>query len=407
MPLSIDKRRQLVLSIIESGAGESEAQSLARYAMGIIEQRAAGMAQILAAGPDDSSDGRFLQALIKPVGDRCNLRCRYCFNAPHAQTPVMSLDVLERITAETLKTFPDGVSFSFHGGEALLAGLDFFRAALDFQAKHASPGQYIKNSVQTNGTLITPQWAEFFATAKFKVGVSIDGPPTVHDTNRVDAAGRGSFERVMQGVQHARNAGLNPSVIVVITCPPNTPANELYDFMKASGFNNWRANPCRDTSTNTCYGEYIEQLYDCWVQSNQTMSIAILKETLQIALGYAPSTCAMSGSCSRFIGFEPDGTVSPCCEMSMEPQFHFGNIMHQPLQDILTGLQAQEFWRQHSDGTKLCNGCEWFDFCNGGCTYLRIGAECSPVGKDYLCTAYMDVFDRLTRRIDNALLQGQ
>ena len=56
------------------------------------------------------------------------------------------------------------------------------------------------HTIQTNGTLLDDAWAAFFAEHGFLVGLSIDGPPEVHDTYRVNKSGKGSFARVMLAV---------------------------------------------------------------------------------------------------------------------------------------------------------------------------------------------------------------
>ena len=114
----------------------------------------------------------------------------------------------------------------------------------------------------------------------------------------------------------------------------------------------------------------------------------------------------MSGICSLLIGFEPDGSVKPCCEYSLEPTFYFGNILETNLSEILNGLKAQTFWNDRKIGDKLCDGCEWWDFCHGGCTYHRIQVDGSLTSKDHLCETYKDTFRRLTTRIDQTLLEG-
>jgi radical SAM protein with 4Fe4S-binding SPASM domain len=106
--------------------------------------------------------------------------------------------------------------------------------------------------------------------------------------------------------------------------------------------------------------EYIEGLFDVWSHAKEEIHIPIILETLHCQLGYFPNTCWMKGTCQSFIGFEPDGVVSPCCEMSLAPSFHFGNICSQSLKEILESPGAQRFWTDRSEGDQNhCSGCEW------------------------------------------------
>jgi uncharacterized protein len=181
----------------------------------------------------------------------------------------------------------------------------------------------------------------------------------------------------------------------------------LYAFIRSLGVRDWRPNIRWTSESTRFYGKYIEELFEAWVAADGDVSASIISETLCGALGYRPGTCIMGGTCRNFIGFEPDGVVSPCCEMTLDPQFHFGNIVKTPLREILQGPVAQEFWRLEEKGHSRCGGCPWWGTtCRGGCAYHRIQAGGSPDAKDYLCEAYADVFQRLTVRIDAALSEG-
>ncbi|HUX57854.1 MAG TPA: radical SAM protein, partial [Bacteroidales bacterium] len=91
-------------------------------------------------------------SMVKPLGSACNLNCRYCYYLDKAPTiyndhqPVMSFEVLE----EYIRQYIEGnevpeVTFVWHGGEPLMAGLEFYKKAVLFQRKHAS-GKIIVNS---------------------------------------------------------------------------------------------------------------------------------------------------------------------------------------------------------------------------------------------------------------------
>jgi uncharacterized protein len=402
--LTPEQRRHLVVTA-PSAPAEAPWAPVVRRARAIIEAQAGGLAKLFDLGLAEAPDDRILTALIKPVGDACNLRCRYCFNHPNQRRELMPDEVLEAVIRGVLQACPAGANISFHGGEPLLGGLDFFRRAMEFQAKWQQPGQFIRNSVQTNGTLLDADWAVFLAEHGFSVSVSVDGPPAVHDANRIDAQGRGSMDRLLAGLEALRAEGICAGAIAVITSPPAVPPAELLDFLHSIGVEGWRANPCRATETNEGYGAYVGELFDAWVERGGEARIAVINETLRVLLGYAPTTCSRAGTCSQFIGFEPDGSVWPCCEMTLEPRFCLGNVLEDPLDAILEGPVARTFRSERDRGHEACGDCEWWDFCHGGCTYHRLQAEGSPAGKDYLCQAYMDAFEQITNRVDALLCQ--
>ncbi|MFA7620779.1 MAG: radical SAM protein, partial [Aminobacteriaceae bacterium] len=133
------------------------------------------------------NDSRTFAVMAKVVGALCNLQCEYCYYTEKtkllAQTQrLMSDDALEAYVGENLRIHGRDavVEFAWHGGEPLLAGIGFFRKAMDLERKYGK-GRKIVNTLQTNATLLNDEWCEFFAAHDFLLGVSLDGPKTLHD----------------------------------------------------------------------------------------------------------------------------------------------------------------------------------------------------------------------------------
>lgn len=133
--------------------------------------------------------------IVKPVGGDCNLNCAYCyFIQKMAKTPqgiIMPTNVLRELINQTCAV-QKKVEFIWHGGEPILAGMNFYQQALKFQMPWIDKGAEIYNSIQTNGTLFTDEWLMFLQQNHFSVGLSIDGPEELHDRLRRDKHGRGT-----------------------------------------------------------------------------------------------------------------------------------------------------------------------------------------------------------------------
>ena len=128
--------------------------------------------------------------MLKPVGSLCNLRCQYCYYLDKSsiyggREPKMGLPLLERCIRDFCEScdLPE-LTVEWHGGEPLLAGMDFFRSALAFERKY-SGGRPVHNTLQTNGTLLDAEWAAFFRDNGFLIGLSLDGPEDIHDCFRI------------------------------------------------------------------------------------------------------------------------------------------------------------------------------------------------------------------------------
>ena len=110
---------------------------------------------------------RRMHAMIKPGGSSCNLNCTYCYYLSKKELLGQSS---RRMSDETLERFVESyisgqeaeeIPFIWQGGEPALLGLDFFRRALELQAKYAPQGRRITNDLQTNGTLLDDEWCAF------------------------------------------------------------------------------------------------------------------------------------------------------------------------------------------------------------------------------------------------------
>jgi sulfatase maturation enzyme AslB (radical SAM superfamily) len=149
--------------------------------------------------------------LAKPTGAVCNLDCSYCFYLSKEMLYSgsrfrMGDDLLEAYIRQLIEAHAGApeVTVAWQGGEPTLMGLGFFGRCLDLQRAYARPGQRVVNTIQTNGTLIDDSWARFFKENDFLVGLSIDGPPELHDAFRVDKGGKPTFDRVIAGLAHLR-----------------------------------------------------------------------------------------------------------------------------------------------------------------------------------------------------------
>ena len=178
--------------------------------------------------------------MIKPAGSLCNLDCHYCYYLDkaeiyHGRQPRMSEDMLETLTKQYIESndVPE-VTFNWHGGEPLVMGLDFYRKAVELQRRFAS-GKIIHNTLQTNGTLVTPEWADFFRANDFLIGISIDGPADIHDKFRKDKGGQPTFNKVMHAVSLLRQRGVQFNTMTTVNKASEGRGAEVYRFLKSIG----------------------------------------------------------------------------------------------------------------------------------------------------------------------------
>src|SRR5450759_2096734 len=185
---------------------------------------------------------REFQVFVKPVGPVCNLRCQYCYYLdknvmyPDSDHFLMSDDILgEYIIQHIEATTDDLITFSWHGGEPLLSGIDFYRKVLKLQSAHKPPGRTIKNGIQTNGTLIDEEWCSFLSENNFIIGISTDGPPEFHNIFRTSKDFSPSWHQVISGFQLLKKHGVIPEVLCVVNAENVSHPLIIYNFFKQLG----------------------------------------------------------------------------------------------------------------------------------------------------------------------------
>ncbi|MHB8962968.1 MAG: radical SAM protein, partial [Saccharofermentanales bacterium] len=222
-----------------------------------------------------------ISLLIKPVSGSCQLRCRYCFYTDVANSRdvanygVMTPETLETLVSHAIGESEEMCSFAFQGGEPTLAGLDFFRMLVDLQKKYNTRHIEIHNAIQTNGITLNDDWCEFFVKNKFLVGLSLDGSKEIHDSNRIDASGRGTFLKVAGAAALMDRHKVEYNILCVVTSQLARRAEHVYRALRERGFRYLQFIPCIDdfgaahgsstySLTSQRYSEFLCRLFDLW-----------------------------------------------------------------------------------------------------------------------------------------------
>lgn len=368
--------------------------------------------------------GRRMTPIIKPVGDYCNQKCTYCFYVRKDQsTPcLLSNALLERFIAEYLGLFDGDLSFIWHGGEPLLAGLPFFERVISLQRAYTRSGQAISNHIQTNATLITAEWASFFKTHGFKVGVSLDGHRESHDLCRVSRGGGGTFDRVMAGIRHLNDAGVKYGVVKVMTARHLAYIEEDFRFLSDDmKLKQWSINAFVDRTATSgpwaCglsdadFTIALEQYFALWLARNdRALRIREIENFVCGALNRASGHCTFSGTCTRYFCLNHDGRIFPCDSFTNDPDSSFGDLGLDSLQDILVGSKRAAFVAAVNEVPAECRQCEWWKVCHNGCTSQRVG---TIAGKYYYCGTRREMFEYARALLsareadDDATAQGE
>lgn len=374
-----------------------------------------------------------LYVMLKPAGAHCNLACKYCYYLEknnlyqNSHRHLMSDEMLEQFTREYIEaqTMPQ-VLFTWHGGEPLMRSIDFYKKALALQKKYAN-GKQIDNVIQTNGTLLTDEWCEFFAQNHWLVGISIDGPQEYHDHYRVTPAGKPSWEKVMQGISLLKKHRVEWNAMAVVNAYNAEHPLEFYHFFRDNGCQylqftpiverlaehedgrtlaslaDDREIPLADASvTPQQWGNFLCTIFDDWVRHDVGKTfVEIFDCTLANWMGVLPGICAYSKECGHAGVMEHNGDVYSC-DHFVFPEYKLGNIREQSLIDMLYGEKQQAFSRlKHTSLPRQCKECDMEFACHGECPKNRFEKDkYGEQGLNYLCQGYYQYYTHVAPYMD-------
>jgi len=361
-----------------------------------------------------TAESRPFQVFVKPAGPLCNLNCHYCYYLeveqlyPGGESFRMSGEILELYIRQHIAASADPViPFSWHGGEPTVLGLEYFRTIVALQRRHLSEGKRIANGIQTNGTLLDPDWCRFFAEEDFYVGVSLDGPQHLHDLHRVSKEGKSTFDRTLRGYRLLQQHGVTTEILCVVNADNVRFPSELYQFFVQTGARYITFLPLVEpqpeganrVSSRTvpadAFGEFLCAVFDQWLERDiGRVKIQIFEEAARTAFGQEHSLCIFRETCGGVPVLEHNGDFYSC-DHFVDPDHLLGNIRHTPLIELLESPEQTAFGRAKLQTLpRFCRDCEVRAMCNGGCPRNRfIETPDGEPGLNYLCPGYKRFFN--------------
>ena len=347
--------------------------------------------------------------LVPTLG--CPSNCGYCWSSEEG-SPVMGIEVIKEVV-EWLKDFRDEpVTFTFHGGEPLLAGYDFYKESLPLLSKdlsHLKPAL----ALQTNLWLLTPEMASLFKEYDIPIGSSIDGPPELNDFQR----GKGYYEKTMKGYEIAKEHDLRVSFICTFTSHSINYKEDIFNFFLENKFN-LKLHPSlpsiRDEEPEKWslppeeYGELLIYLLDKYLEHMDEISVMNIDTLCKSAFIRRGTVCTFVDCMGDTFAIGPDGSIYPCYRFVGMDEYIMGNVRDHPSMNELNQSAPMKLLDEFKDFVdKECKRCTYIKFCRGGCPYNALAVSEDKINcVDPHCTAYKTIFKEITKRATKEMLKS-
>ena len=406
------------------------------------------------------TDTRTYAIMAKPVGSRCNLRCDYCYYLDKPAGALMDDELLEEYTKQVIAVHGRDaeIEFAWHGGEPTLAGTAFFEKAAAFQ-KIYGKGRVIRNSLQTNATLLDDELCRFFREHGFLLGVSVDGPEELHNRYRGN-----TFTRVMEGIELLRKHGVPFNTLTAVHAGNCSEPERVYaflseltdhmqflpvvEFLPTACDTKLRSNGCEPETqmpNNTAssysnfrplisyekerglrfspppgvysrsqrsgraaefslkpddFGKFLCGILNVWKREDAKF-VQLFETTLGAILGQKGGVCSHEAICGHCACVLENGDVY-CCDRYCHGNYRLGNIRTEPLGTLLEKNREFGMYKTYSL-TDKCYDCEYVRLCFGGCPKDRVftgagGADGGGENHNYLCESYRRFFATFSLR---------
>ena len=373
--------------------------------------------------------------MAKPVGPACNLDCSYCYYLEKEK--MYDTSGRFRMDGQMLERFIDEyiasqnvpvVQFVWHGGEPVMAGIEYYKKILEMQKKY-SRGKTVENVLQTNGTLLNDDWCRFFRDNRFLIGISIDGPEHIHDRYRLNKAGKPSFAQVMKGLELLVKHNVEFNTMSVINDYNARYPLEIYKFLKSIGSRYMQFTPIVErisgnVSENSMrliagsdqtehklapwsvkaldYGQFLCDIFDDWVLHDVgAYFIPTFDSVLANCVGQMTSICVHAETCGHAGAIEHNGDLFSC-DHYVFPEYKLGNIYSDSLVSMMYSPRQIEFGKAKRDALpRYCRECEYLFVCNGECPKNRIiKTPSGESGLNYLCSGLRLFFAHVAPYMD-------
>jgi len=354
--------------------------------------------------------------ILKPVGELCNFACTYCYYSPnertHSKREMWSHEFAQKVLL-SIATFEKQrgntkASVTWHGGEALFLGLDWYQRIIAYQA---TLPVHFANTFQTNGSLLTRDWVKFLKENNMTVGISIDGPEKVHNIHRKQRNGKGTFQETFNAIRLCQDHDVNFGALCVITNENAIYVDEIlnffvdnrifdFDFLPSFALQGVIGEQATKININSAtLTQFMKKVFDWYLRKNDPhIHIRAIASLVERIIGGTGGVCTIGGDvCGSYLTIEADGDIVFCDDYHANIFPNFGNVLYQTIGEVVNGKHFQSISDNALERLQNCKNCSVFDICGGGCPRYWNNHQ------SYFCDHYREFYSYAQDALRNIL----
>ena len=354
---------------------------------------------------------KFIHLLYVPTMN-CNMQCRYCYLGDNTIDDKISYTPLEtlRYAVEKFRE-ADVVPFniSLHGGEVTTLSREDFRDVVDFVASYYENNRTLltengfrvgRPHIKTN-LYGLDRHMDTIAQYQVSISGSLDLPLSMHSQYRVTKGGKDTLPKILENIRLLETIPNRKKVSATIfkehfdrldeivadirylhreTCLDMNDFNFMIGFCATEGDQALTALPEQDQVV--LFQRMQEEFTGTDLQ--QGLDTAWFAEFTQ---DYC-TNCNLCGE--KFFLLERNGDIYSCVRGQKNPDFYYGNIYRDTVEQILRNGSLQSFRAHGRVGFDAeCAACEHLHLCKTGCPYVK---NRNGSAKSYTCLLQKQIY---------------
>jgi uncharacterized protein len=353
-----------------------------------------------------------LYSVILKTTNSCSLACDYCYINRHnsgLRHTIMPLELVRKVIVDymaitdKLQGSEAALLFTWHGGEPLLAGMEYYEEVMKMQRCILPRSCEVLNCITTNAVVLDQRWIDFFAKNNFRVAVSLDGPEHIHNRHRFFSSGKGSFAHVMKAINLLKENNIDFGVLSVITEDLAREPQSFFEFCLAEeifevGFNPYITDT-RWLSANE-FADFNIRLFDLWYDlNNPDFRIREFADIIARIFGRRGNSCENEHCFGTHLSIDVNGDIYACDILIGNSDMYLGNAKEMNLDEVVTSSKYNRLKQLSAISLKACVKCRFYHVCQGGCMYRRYIEHKRLPGKDIYCSAKKKLISHIYHRL--------